>query len=128
MIGEASSQSRRTRRKAGATGICSHLQAQGSQRTTKIGESIFPPAGRFQQAELLGKRQGFANQAPIHLPRGQRGPFDRGRLSTKGRFHFFWVSRDDLDLHMDQSTASSLFDPLEGLPVFAWLGVGCWSA
>src|SRR5207248_5236739 len=73
MIGEASSHSRGTRLKALVSGICSQPQAQGSQWTGKIVESIVPTAGRFQQAELLGKRQGFANQAPIHLPRGQMG-------------------------------------------------------
>src|SRR5512135_1327469 len=56
------------------------------------------------------------------------GPFDIGRVSSQARFHLFWISIDNPDLDPYQAAASSVFDHLQVLPVFARLGQGGGSA
>jgi hypothetical protein len=48
--------------------------------TGQVVYDIFPDRGCAQHLYALGKAQGFADQAPIHMPRGQVGAFNVGRM------------------------------------------------
>jgi hypothetical protein len=96
-------------------------KARVSTERVKAHDPIRVRARRVQGGELLGVRQCFAYQAPIHLPRGEVRPFNRGGMTAEARQHLARFTIDDLDVHTRDPVALSFFDNLDILPIGVWL-------
>ena len=96
--------------------------------TCQVVQPIFPNRRRAQHLQALGKAQCFANQAPIHVPRGQVGAFNVGRVGVQFSVDLLRVTKDYPWFHTDHASFFALLDPLQILPRFARLLERWWAS
>jgi len=89
--------------------------------TRQVVDRIFPNRCRAQHMHALGKAQGFTNQAPIHMARGQMGAFKVGRGHGQFGVDLFRLTEDDTRFDIDNTTVFTVLDHLQVLPFLAWL-------
>lgn len=96
--------------------------------TCQVVHDIFPDRRRPQHLYALGKAQGLADQAPVHMPRGQVGAFNVSRVGVQFSIELFRVTKDDPWFYTNNSPIVASFDHLQILPIFAGLLERWWAS
>lgn len=89
--------------------------------TRQVVDHIFPNRGSAQHRHTLGKAQRVANQAAIHVARGQVGAFNVGGMQLQGSIDLSRLTTDHPRFGSDHPSLLALLDHLHILPLFAGL-------
>jgi len=91
---------------------------------SQIVHDILPNRSGPQHGHELGEAQGFADQAAIHVSRGQVGALHIGSVVVQCHAYLFRFAKDYARFYADHSPLLALFDQLQVLPPLPWLLAG----
>lgn len=89
--------------------------------TSQVVDHILPDRRRAQHLHALGKAQRFTDQASIHVPRGQIGAFNVGRVRVQCSVDLLRVAKDHTRFDSDHTPLLALLDHLQILPILSGL-------